>query len=344
MKKITLFFLLMLISVSSIFSQEITEGREYWFGLPYCKMKQHENIRGDSPIMVWFAAGVDKNVSMTIHEIGVDKIFNNQANQVTQIKQYDLYLEGRNGIKFAGYAFSNWDRKKDSIAFGYPVETNYYKVYNDSIYVVDSSHCGYTEGEFFAVDLDVDSSCAGIATVMLKEKFLRNCSFQLDDNFTPGDKSAKFSISPVDIKEYVGAVVMAQTTSGKTLERYYSYIPERIGTNNKTINFGILKVNEARCQNFTLVNYGGYPLTIYGLHLKNNLAEFSVTNEDFPITIDSEKSKIFEACATSLEYFSNIKKDTVVVVLSCFEQPIVELLMRTAEQSLWISDASVIIH
>ncbi len=85
MKKITLFVFLMLLSVSYIFSQEITEGREFWFGLPYCKMKQHEDVRGDYPINIWITSREDTKVTMTIPETEVVKNFNIRANQVTQV-------------------------------------------------------------------------------------------------------------------------------------------------------------------------------------------------------------------------------------------------------------------
>lgn len=85
MQKITLFFLIMLISLSNIFSQEITEGKEFWFGLPYCKKNKLEFALGMYPIEIWISSKYDTKARIKIKSTGFDKTFVVQNNKVTKI-------------------------------------------------------------------------------------------------------------------------------------------------------------------------------------------------------------------------------------------------------------------
>ncbi len=94
------FLIIFLLSLLSSFSyslkaqdSEITEGREYWFGLPYCKMLQHENLRGDiPPIAIWVSSKFDTKVRMTIPEIGLIKNYVVRSNQITEIALDDQLM------------------------------------------------------------------------------------------------------------------------------------------------------------------------------------------------------------------------------------------------------------
>ncbi len=86
MKKITLFVFLMLLSVSNIFSQEITEGKEYWFGLPECGKSSDEfAMWQNKPITLWITSKYDtkatieyNNGSFVSQNIKINKNSNNE--------------------------------------------------------------------------------------------------------------------------------------------------------------------------------------------------------------------------------------------------------------------------
>ncbi len=85
MKKITLFVFLMLLSVSSVFSQEITEGREFWFGLPYCKKINAENPRGMYPVYLWLSSKYDTKATIKINATEFEHTFEIKSNKVTEV-------------------------------------------------------------------------------------------------------------------------------------------------------------------------------------------------------------------------------------------------------------------
>jgi len=75
MKRIFTAFLLpmllitLLSGVQTAFAQkhvveEITEGKEYWLGLPFCGREQNEAIRGDYPIAIWISSKVDTRATV----------------------------------------------------------------------------------------------------------------------------------------------------------------------------------------------------------------------------------------------------------------------------------------
>ncbi len=256
----------------------------------------------------------------------------------TAIQAGDHYIEGKDGARWAAYAYGNWDRTKDGFAFGYPIGINYADICPDSIYVEDVMDCGNVDGEFFSLDLDPDTTCAAIFSINHKEAV--NYNFKLDDDFKSGDQTAKFTITIIDEKLPARIVVTAMTRSGKKLQKIYEYTPETIEADPVLVDFGLLPLNESDCQNITITNNSEVPVTIKELKLKNNRPEFVITSIDLPLTLMPAETKLIEVCATSLSLTSVTIRDSIIAVLSCYEQPIVELVLKTGEPSLWIADAN----
>ena len=70
-------FMLLFTSVPSVFSQEdddrgeITEGTEYWFGIPHCRKLPAETFRnGEYPIMMWIYSKRNTQATVTDEAIG----------------------------------------------------------------------------------------------------------------------------------------------------------------------------------------------------------------------------------------------------------------------------------
>jgi hypothetical protein len=59
MKKIITILFLLFICISDLLSLEITEGTEFWFGLPYCKKNKLEFALGMYPIEIWISSKYD---------------------------------------------------------------------------------------------------------------------------------------------------------------------------------------------------------------------------------------------------------------------------------------------
>lgn len=256
----------------------------------------------------------------------------------TAIQAGDHYIEGKDGARWAAYAYGNWDRTKDGFAYGYPIGINYADICPDSLYIEDVMDCGNVEGEFFAKDLDPDTVCAAIFSINYKEKV--NYDFKLDDDFKSGDPTAKFTITILDEKLPSRIVVTAMTRSGKKLQKIYEYTPETIEADPTLVDFGLLPLNESSCKNITITNNSEVPVRIKELKLKNNKPEFVITSIDLPLTLQPAETKLIEVCATSLSLTSTTIRDSLIAVLSCYEQPIVELVLKTGEPSLWIADAN----
>ncbi|HPI19410.1 MAG TPA: choice-of-anchor D domain-containing protein [Candidatus Kapabacteria bacterium] len=256
----------------------------------------------------------------------------------TQIQPGDHYVEGKDGARWAAYAYGNWDRTKDGFAYGYPIGINYADICPDSIYVKDAMDCGNVSGEFFAKDLDPDTTCAAIFSINYKEKI--NYDIKVDKNFKIGDPSVKFTLAVLDNKQPASITVTAMTRSGKKLSKKYEYIPEVIEADPTSVDFGLIPLNQTGCKNVTLTNNSTVPVTIKELKLKNNRPEFKITSIDLPLTLQPNESKLIEVCATSLTLSSVPIRDSIIAVLSCYEQPIVELILRAGSPSLWIADAN----
>lgn len=69
--------------------EEITEGKEYWLGLPLCGREQNEAIRGDYPIALWISSKVDTRATVSDAETGTMVNVVIRKNQITQVPYGD---------------------------------------------------------------------------------------------------------------------------------------------------------------------------------------------------------------------------------------------------------------
>ncbi len=96
-KNFTLYCLILFMSaviplVSQQNKSEITEGREYWLGVPHIKLLQAEAIRGDFPVALWISSKVNTQATITDIQAGLNKTVNIQANKITQVEITDGYM------------------------------------------------------------------------------------------------------------------------------------------------------------------------------------------------------------------------------------------------------------
>ncbi|HPO62055.1 MAG TPA: T9SS type A sorting domain-containing protein [Candidatus Kapabacteria bacterium] len=72
-------------------AQEITNGKKYWFALPYAKMLQYEEIRGNYPIELWLSSKVNTKATLKFAN-NTEKSYDIKANQVTQVAISDEFM------------------------------------------------------------------------------------------------------------------------------------------------------------------------------------------------------------------------------------------------------------
>lgn len=252
----------------------------------------------------------------------------------------DHYIEGIDGAKFAAYAYGNWDRLKDGFAYGYPIGINYASHCDDSLYIIDTMICGNVEAQGFDVDLQSDTSCAAIFNAIFRSSESYNYEFEIDKDFTSGNKTIKYTLKIINVMDSARAVVDVMTRSGKSIRRIYQYYPEQIDVDPKIIDFGNLMIDQEVCRNFTITNIGKSKVNIQNLKLKSKKAEFTIKTTDFPTILNPGESKIVTVCAKPKEVSKYPVVDSVIAELSCFEETIVALMFTTGEPDVWISDAS----
>ncbi len=91
---IPILLLSFLTSIGTVFAQkqvteEITEGKEYWLGLPLCGREQNEAIRGDYPIAIWISSKVDTRAKVIDQQTGSIQNVVIRKNKITQVEMGD---------------------------------------------------------------------------------------------------------------------------------------------------------------------------------------------------------------------------------------------------------------
>lgn len=250
----------------------------------------------------------------------------------------DTLPGGKEKARFAGYVYGNWDRSKDGFAYGYPIGVNYSLDCQDSLVVNDQMLCGDVTGEGIALPPNAD--CAGIYNVQLDKANSYNYSdVQIDPQFKSGDKNVKYKLFVLNRKDSARAIVSVQTKSGQTIKREYIYYPELISVVPTFLDFGMMTVGNSKTLKFKVTNVGKVPATIVELKLKSGRAEFSLASNQLPVTLEPQETKEFEVVATAFENTGTIARDSVIAVLSCYEETIVGLELRTGEPIIYVSDA-----
>lgn len=250
----------------------------------------------------------------------------------------DTLPGGKEKARFAGYVYGNWDRSKDGFAYGYPIGVNYSLDCEDSLVVNDQMQCGDVVGEGIALPPNAD--CAGIYNVQLDKSNSYNYSdVQLDPNFKSGDKKVTFKLFVLNRKQDAKAIVTVQTKSGQTIRKEYIYEPELISVDPTFLDFGMMTVGVSKTMTFKVTNIGKIPATINALKLKSGRVEFSLASNQLPVTLEPQETKEFEVVATPVENSNIPVRDSVIAVLSCYEETIVGLELRTGEPIIYVSDA-----
>ncbi len=250
----------------------------------------------------------------------------------------DTLPGGKEKARFAGYVYGNWDRSKDGFAYGYPIGVNYSLDCEDSLVVTDNMLCGDVTGQGEALPPTAD--CAGIFNVQLDKNNSYNYSdVQLNPDFKAGDKKVTFKLFVLNRKEEAKAIVTVQTKSGQTIRREYEYYPELISVDPTFLDFGMMSVGNSKTLKFKVTNIGKVPATIVQLKLKSGKAEFKINTDELPVTLEPQESKEFEVTATPIENSGVPVRDSVIAVLSCYEETIVGLELRTGEPIIYVSDA-----
>ncbi len=88
-------FFALLLTVTALHSQqqEITEGKEYWLGIPHCRLAPNEPIRfGEYPIMLWLSSKVNTTAKITAEAIGFIKSVEIRANRTTIVEMNDILM------------------------------------------------------------------------------------------------------------------------------------------------------------------------------------------------------------------------------------------------------------
>ncbi|HPI20951.1 MAG TPA: IgGFc-binding protein, partial [Candidatus Kapabacteria bacterium] len=258
---------------------------------------------------------------------------------VQNIASGNHYLEATDkNARFAGYAYGNWDGSKDGFAYGYPIGINYADDCNDSIFVVDNIDCGNIEGVVKAVDLQEDTTCAGIFSVIFRDSESANYHFNKDEDFEIGDTTYNFTIDIINPGDSALAVLNILSKSGKFIRREIKYVPEKIGVDITGIDYGLMIPPQTICKNFVIKNPGTAPMTVHNIYLKFGRSEFTI-NAQVPFTLQPNEEKIIEVCANATQVTNQAVRDSVVAVLTCYEQTLVGLQFRTGEPVVYIYDA-----
>jgi len=249
------------------------------------------------------------------------------------------FIDGLHGATFAGYAYGNWDQSKDGFAYGYPVGVNYASKCDDSLYVKDKSVCGTVTGQVFAVDLQKDTSCASLFSITFKGSQSYNYKYIADPLFKSGDKTAKFTLEPINIQDSAIAVLKFMTRSGKTITKTYTYYPEIVVSDPTLVNFGILKMKDTVPLTFDVINKGLVDAYVKELKFRKGLIEFTFITKPWPFTLAPGAKKTITVSATPKEISNLPVEDSIIAVLTCFETPINNLFMQTSDPSVYIGDA-----
>ena len=260
------------------------------------------------------------------------------------ISQGDHWISADQGAKFAGYAYGNWDQMKDGFAYGYPIGVNYADLCSDSIIVASKINCGNITGTVRAIDLNSDTICAALFSIIQKLNESYNYTLILPSIFEIGDKTTTFEIKIDNIRDTAKAVIDFMTKSGNIVRKTYTYTPELITVDLKQLDFGLMKVGDKKTLFLNISNPGTIPTTIQKLYLKyNKTTEFNIkTIVKFPFTLMPGDNLLVEIEASALVLSIQPEIDSLYATLSCYDEPIAELRFRTSDPGIHIEDAHFI--
>ncbi|HYF02189.1 MAG TPA: T9SS type A sorting domain-containing protein [Patescibacteria group bacterium] len=253
-----------------------------------------------------------------------------------QISAGDHKFEGTsNRIKFAAYAYGNYDNTKDGFAYGYPTSVNYAIACDDSLAVKAEPICGDFTGK--AKALPSNAECASLYNAYMIADQSFNYTFELTTALEPGLKELDFAAKVIDKTKDAKAVVKIIMRSGRDTTITLEYFAQQVIAEPGTIDFGTLAPNGKKCGDLTLKNIGKVDAIINDLRFKNNGSNYTVDKSLLPITIKPGETATVEVCATSVVGMS--RQDSVIAVLECYEKGVALVRYSTSTAKIHISDA-----
>ncbi|MES2765641.1 MAG: choice-of-anchor D domain-containing protein [Bacteroidota bacterium] len=241
-----------------------------------------------------------------------------------------------NKIKFATYAYGNYDYQKDGFAYGYPTSVNYAISCEDSLKVEATPICGDYTGK--ATAYPKDAECAAIYNAYMIVDKSKNYSFSLSAPLEPGLKEIGFELKVIDKTQEATAFVKVISRSGLDTTLEFNYYPQQVIAEPNTLDFAVLALNQKRCAQLTLKNPGKVDAIITNLTIKSGATNFTIDKSQLPITIKPGQTAQVEVCAIAVENAS-IRIDSVIADLECFRKGIAVVKYSLSEAQVVIGDA-----
>lgn len=258
---------------------------------------------------------------------------------IQDIAHGNHYIEAEDdNARFAGYAYGFIDAYKQGFAYGYPIGMNYADDCNDSLLVEYTVDCGDVVGKINAIDLQEDTTCAALFSVVFRVSESANYHWEGDDKFKIGNTEYDFKINLINKGDSAVAVINVLSKSGKFSRKEIKYVPEMIEIDKQGIDFGRMIPPQEECESFVIKNPGSVPMTVHDLYLKLKRTEFSI-NVELPFTLEPNEEKEIEVCANATVVSNQAIRDTIVAVLTCYEKTLLGLQFRTTEPIVYIYDA-----
>ncbi len=285
----------------------------------------------DRGILKFDGAPINAKLGSYIKQVpGTDKSY-----VVAPVAAGDHTIEG---AKFTAYVYGNWDHSKDGFAYGYPTGVNFAQTCPDSIAISGTMQCGTVTG--LAKILPDTSTCGSIFSVEMVEAESKNYNFQLDPGFESGMLKAPFTLTPIDIRKDAHAKVIATSRSGKEATIEFNYVAEKISVKPTVVDFGSLPINLDSCTTIVVTNTSKEPTTVNEVFLRPGRAQFRVEPGKLPKVLAPNESMTLTVCALTKEALTATVKDSVIAKLSCYENPLTQLLLSGGVPCVQISDVT----
>lgn len=250
----------------------------------------------------------------------------------TAIGQGDHVVESTDeNVKWMAWTYGSLDGLKQGRAYGTPISIDLAIPCPDSLVVTENIVCGDVTGVGKIVPENIP--CGSIFAVYADE--LTNYELVVDENFSSGDQKVNFWVNVLDKSQDAKATVRVVTRSGKFVEKVYTYEADKIAFDPASINFGIAPFNTPVTREFTITNR----LTTRAVTVKELRAKYFPNVFNFtPASFTIPPSGSQKVTVTARIQDAREKIDTVIAVLSCFEQNTVELIIRGQEPVIYVGD------
>lgn len=257
---------------------------------------------------------------------------------VSQISSSGTHtISSINGAKFGAYAYGNSDGAHSAYGYGYPIAYNYGKNCMDSIGVLDSNSCGTVQGTVYTIDLESDTTCSALYTIIEHAPDTTNFVFTPQSDFKPGLTSATYKLQVADLSKFATDTILFMSITGNTASRIYNYFPEEVKTDISYVDYGIMKINSDSCINLAVTNLETTSINIIDMNFYNSKPEFTMT-VNLPLTLLPNQTVYIPICGKGLVLSSDTIIDSIYIAFKCYTKKLLDLQLRTGEPILDISD------